>query len=173
MAGRHQPLAVEVHPQRDKILEARAAGESMKSISAWTNPYVSTMALARYFGRVNIAATVLQSSPLASNLAGAKITAADLASSLPDANFHLARLRKRYADIDEMIDKAKAADDFRGFANIASVENKNVELDGRFSGALQDRPSVSVSIELSFGGPTATAGPPMPAGDVIDIDPSE
>jgi hypothetical protein len=162
--------SIESHPQRQKIIEAILAGSTLRQITAWANPPVSTASICRF--KRNALAKV-QDSLSAANLAIANrdtdlppdstivkqdvslaVTRAALTAA---ADPFIARIQKHQATLDAAITDAAADKDARGIASLVSTDLKGLELHARLAGRL-DTPAQQTNIMI-----VCPAGAPEPA----------
>lgn len=153
--------SLESHPQRQKIIDAIAAGIPYRDISSWTQPPVTPMALSRY--KRSAVDTLIR------NVTSAKAAIANNDSDLTVVNneavtraalsvasdpFLLAAQKqsdRRGRWIREIEDAGDYTDSGPDYATLAKLDRNDLtalELHARLAGRLDARPTGGDSVEL-------------------------
>ena len=153
-------LAVESHPQREKIIEALLNGESAKKIAKWVNPRLSHVAIYN-FRNAKVSPALTGVSQIANSLQ-AKVIGTEVSSpesrqqAVKDAtrtaltlNPILERMERRRLDRERILQQAEADKDYRAWAAVDRNEITATELEMRATGQLgESREAVNVQVAL-------------------------
>ena len=173
MASPHS--TIDGHRQRDKIIDAIAAGQPYRDISAWTEPRVSIGAISRYKikalaehdRRVSDARRAIQQSVSAVPDAKAvtAVTGAALSMALDPFMLRVLNQDKRRASWMDDLEQAPEASDYRTLAQLDRNDLAAQEYLARLAGRL-DNNSSQVNVTIVQAQPSQAPAP----DDVITID---
>ncbi len=175
---RGMPYAVDLHPERDKIIRRMMEGDSLRSVANGIQPPISEMALSRY--KTNVIKPILaraqqteslligqkgEKQPLVppSPLRKAEIATVQALSDAPVISLFRQRLEHLNGIIARTLTKAESSvrtatdkdgnqvvigADIGVMAPLLNQAHKNVEMLGRATGELEPQGGGSVSIQI-------------------------
>ncbi len=145
-------LAVENHPDKDRIINALLSGMSLRKLAATLDPPIHFTSLQRY--KLQKVRPVTRNAHAIAKILGKSkaMTAEQLADvtrelateailAAPVADPYLARTAQHRQTIDEALIDAKADKDGKTIAVLIGTDLKGLELDARLTGRLESRQS--------------------------------
>jgi hypothetical protein len=180
-----QSSAVEDHPQRQAIIDALLAGESIRTVASRCVPPVSPASVQRYRAKVlkpamRIARAKLQQVQQLGSNAQSPVELSRLQADLNHRANHAAqrienaagplldRLAKKAHRREEWFTIARAKQDTRGFAALDSVDSRDIELEAKLTGAIQTGESININVLVAV--PAASTPKPMQSSQPVIIE---
>ncbi len=172
-------LVLDTHPDREKLVEAILAGESLREVARRAN--VSHTAVQNYVRRVvrpavrspRAAVNLLKERPESSvsiEQVRQTVNIAKDAASQSAIVPVMEKIARREARREALLSDAAESKDFRGYASLDSCEYRDLELECRLRGLLDSGPTHQTNIMIVCAGADEQ---PAETGFAIDLQPAD